>query len=87
MSDTSITMEAVMHNDWPEMAKELDPLAGALRQGQPDPMKGFSAMAQAILKADARDTKTKELIASSSYWPFRRPCAATPASPTTPKRP
>lgn len=52
-----------MYKNWPEMAKELDPLVGALRQGQPDLMKGFSAMAQAALKADALDTKTKELIA------------------------
>lgn len=52
-----------MHKDWPHMAKELDPLVGALRGGAPDVMKGFSAMAQAALKADALDTKTKELIA------------------------
>jgi AhpD family alkylhydroperoxidase len=52
-----------MHKNWPEMAAELDPLVGAVRAGQPDVMKGFSAMAQAALKANALDTKTKELIA------------------------
>jgi AhpD family alkylhydroperoxidase len=52
-----------MHKNWPEMAAELDPVVGALRTGQPDVMKGFSAMAQAALKANALDTKTKELIA------------------------
>jgi AhpD family alkylhydroperoxidase len=52
-----------MHKNWPEMAKELDPLVAALRQGQPDLMKGFSTMAQAALKAEALDGKTKELIA------------------------
>ena len=34
-----------------------------MRTGAPDVMKGFSAIAQAALKANALDTKTKELIA------------------------
>ena len=34
-----------------------------LRAGSPEVMKGFSAIAQAALKADALDAKTKELIA------------------------
>lgn len=52
-----------MHKDWPEMADELNPLIGALRKAQPEVMKGFSQMAQAALKTEALDTKTKELIA------------------------
>lgn len=52
-----------MHKNWPEMANELNPLVGALRSAQPDVMKGFSQMAQAALKTEALDTKTKELIA------------------------
>ena len=45
------------------MAETLNPLVAALRSAQPDVMKGFSQMAQAALKAEALDTKTKELIA------------------------
>lgn len=52
-----------MHKNWPEMADELNPLVTALRQAQPEVMKGFSQMAQAALKTEALDTKTKELIA------------------------
>lgn len=52
-----------MHKDWPEMADELNPLIAALRKAQPEVMKGFSQMAQAALKTEALDTKTKELIA------------------------
>jgi AhpD family alkylhydroperoxidase len=52
-----------MHKNWPEMAGEMNPLVAALRTAQPDVMKGFSQMAQAALKTDALDTKTKELIA------------------------
>jgi AhpD family alkylhydroperoxidase len=52
-----------MHKNWPEMATELNPLVAALRTAQPDVMKGFSQMAQAALKTEALDTKTKELIA------------------------
>jgi len=52
-----------MTKDWPAYAKAMDPAVAALRAGQPDMMKGFSAMAQAALKPEALDTKTKELIA------------------------
>ena len=52
-----------MYKDWPEMAEELNPLVAALRTAQPDVMKGFGQMAQAALKTQALDTKTKELIA------------------------
>jgi len=52
-----------MLHDWPHMAAELSTDLRALRAGTPEVMKGFSALAQAALKADALDTKTKELIA------------------------
>jgi len=52
-----------MHKNWVEMANELNPLVGALRSQQPEVMKAFGQMAQAALKTEALDTKTKELIA------------------------
>lgn len=52
-----------MHKQWPQMADEMNPLVAALRTSQPDVMKGFGQMAQAALKTNALDTKTKELIA------------------------
>lgn len=52
-----------MHKNWPEMAEELSPLVAALRGAQPELMKAFGQMAQAALKTEALDTKTKELIA------------------------
>ena len=52
-----------MLNDWQAMATELTGEIRSLRTGAPDVMKGFSALAQAALKAGALDTRTKELIA------------------------
>lgn len=52
-----------MFKDWQAMATDLTADIKALRAGAPDVMKGFSALAQAALKANALDTKTKELIA------------------------
>ena len=52
-----------MLKDWTAMAAELSGDIRALRAGSPEVMKGFSALAQAALKADALDTRTKELIA------------------------
>ncbi|HEY1931131.1 MAG TPA: carboxymuconolactone decarboxylase family protein [Acetobacteraceae bacterium] len=52
-----------MLHDWSSMATELSADLRTLRSGAPDVMKGFSALAQAALKADALNTKTKELIA------------------------
>ena len=52
-----------MYKDWQVMAADLTGDIRALRAGAPEVMKGFSALAQAALKADALDTKTKELIA------------------------
>ena len=57
------TKEDSMLKDWPAMATELTGDIRSLRAGAPEVMKGFSALAQAALKADALDTKTKELIA------------------------
>jgi AhpD family alkylhydroperoxidase len=48
---------------WPEMADVLSGELKTLRGGAGDVMKGFSAIAQAALKAGALDVKTKELIA------------------------
>jgi AhpD family alkylhydroperoxidase len=52
-----------MHKNWPQMAGELTGAIRELRGGAPDVMKAFSGIAQAALKADALDVKTKELIA------------------------
>ena len=52
-----------MLKDWQAMATELTGDIRSLRAGAPEVMKGFSALAQAALKADALDTRTKELIA------------------------
>ena len=52
-----------MLKDWAAMATELSADLRTLRAGAPDVMKGFSALAQAALKADALDRRTKELIA------------------------
>jgi AhpD family alkylhydroperoxidase len=56
-------MEDDMFKDWQDLATQLSGDIRALRAGAPEVMKGFSALAQAALKADALDTKTKELIA------------------------
>jgi AhpD family alkylhydroperoxidase len=52
-----------MIHDYPAMAKNLSTEIRTMRQGIPDVMKGFSAMAQAALETKALDTRTKELIA------------------------
>ena len=52
-----------MHKDWKELTSNLSAPLKELRTGAPDVMKGFSTIAQAALKANALDTKTKELIA------------------------
>lgn len=53
-----------MYKGWSEFTKALS--AGPLKElrgGTPEVMKNFSAIAQAALKPNALDTKTKELIA------------------------
>lgn len=52
-----------MTKDWKNLIADLSTPLRDLREGTPDVMKGFSAIAQAALKANALDTKTKELIA------------------------
>lgn len=52
-----------MHKDWDQLTSNLLGPLKELRGGTPDVMKGFSAIAQAALKSNALDTKTKELIA------------------------
>lgn len=52
-----------MHRDWKELLKGLSSPLRELRGGAPDVMKSFSAIAQAALKQNALETKTKELIA------------------------
>jgi AhpD family alkylhydroperoxidase len=52
-----------MHVDWSTLIRNLLGPLRELRGGAPEVMKGFSAIAQAASKANALDTKTKELIA------------------------
>ena len=52
-----------MHKNWIDMTADLSVALKEVRAGAPDVMKGFSAIAQAALKANALDSKTKELIA------------------------
>lgn len=49
--------------DWQDYMNSLNAQIKELRAGTSDVMKSFSAMAQASLKPNALDTKTKELIA------------------------
>lgn len=49
--------------NWNDYLKSLSPGLKNLRLGNPDVMKSFSGIAQAALKPNALDTKTKELIA------------------------
>src|SRR5690606_2649485 len=52
-----------MHTNWKAFTGGLSGGLRDLRGGAPEVMKGFSEIAQAALKANALDTKTKELIA------------------------
>jgi AhpD family alkylhydroperoxidase len=52
-----------MHKNWKDAITELSSPLRELRGGAPEVMKGFSAIAQAALRPNALDTKTKELIA------------------------
>jgi len=52
-----------MHQHWPELAAGLGPALKELRNGAPDVMKGFGAVARAALEGTVLDAKTKELIA------------------------
>ncbi len=66
-----------MLNDWQATTATYSAALKDVRAGQPDLMKGFSAMAQAALKANALDTKTKELLALGIAVAIRcDPCIA-----------
>lgn len=52
-----------MVTDWTALTKELRRPLREMRGGAPDVMKAFSGMAQAALRTNALDTRTKELIA------------------------
>ena len=52
-----------MYLDWINHTVDLSQPLKELRTGAPDVMKSFGAMAQAALKTNALDTKTKELMA------------------------
>ena len=52
-----------MLNDWGAMTRDFSAGLRDVRAGIPEVMKGFSATAQAALKTNALDTKTKELLA------------------------
>lgn len=66
-----------MMQDWPQLIENMNGGVKTLRQAVPDVMKGFSAMAQAALAANALDKKTKELIALAIGVAVRcEPCIA-----------
>ena len=52
-----------MSQSYPELIDDLNAAIGKLREGAPDPMRGFSALAREALKRGTLDVKTKELIA------------------------
>ena len=52
-----------MTQSYPELIDDLNAAIGKLREGAPDPMRGFSALAREALKRGTLDVKTKELIA------------------------
>jgi AhpD family alkylhydroperoxidase len=52
-----------MQDNWNAYLKSRSPALRELRVGSPEVMKGFSGIAQAALKPQVLDTKTKELIA------------------------
>jgi AhpD family alkylhydroperoxidase len=52
-----------MLHDYPEIARDLTEAIGKLRDGIPETMAGFSALAKAATAAGALDPKTKELVA------------------------
>jgi hypothetical protein len=51
--------DSIMSKNWVGVTTEMSGAVRDVRAGVPDVMKGFSALAQAALKAGALDTKTK----------------------------
>jgi AhpD family alkylhydroperoxidase len=49
--------------DWPRFARGLSAELRNLREGAPEAMRAFSALAQSALAEGALDVKTKELLA------------------------
>lgn len=63
--------------DWMQLIGDMDGGVKNLRQGVPEVMQGFSALAQAALGGEALDKKTKELIALAISVAVRcQPCIA-----------
>ena len=52
-----------MSTSWPERTNELRGMLRALRNGAPEALKAFSALASAATTPNALDGRTKELIA------------------------
>ncbi|MBI4970009.1 MAG: carboxymuconolactone decarboxylase family protein [Rhodospirillales bacterium] len=52
-----------MIKDWNELANGLTALVAQVRQGAPEAMKGFGALARGATQPGALDAKTKELMA------------------------
>lgn len=52
-----------MSKSYPDITRRISTGMKALRKDIPETMQGFSALAQAAVKAGALDKKTKELIA------------------------
>ncbi|MDD2705436.1 MAG: carboxymuconolactone decarboxylase family protein [Acidocella sp.] len=52
-----------MMQDWLQLIENMNGGVKTLRQGAPDVMKGFSALAQGAMSGTALDKKSKELIA------------------------
>ena len=66
-----------MLNDWTAMTRDYSAQLREVRSGIPEVMKGFSAAAQAALKAGALDARTKELVALGIAVAIRcDPCIA-----------
>ncbi len=64
-----------MMQDWPELIEAMNEGVKNLRQGAPDVMQGFSALAQGAMGGTALDKKTKELIALAISVALRcQPC-------------
>ena len=52
-----------MSQSFPDLIDDLNAAIARLREGAPEPMRGFSQLAREALKPGALDVKTKELIA------------------------
>jgi AhpD family alkylhydroperoxidase len=55
--------DKIMMQDWQDLIINMNGGLKALRQGAPEVMKGFAALAQGAMGGNALDKKSKELIA------------------------